>query len=342
MRKIADGFYYATFSGDDGLDAFLKSGADGEAALGAYVKGWLAGAPAGETSEKSDRIPFGCSTVTARDPEGETLFGRNLDWARSPALILTNTPAGGACPSVSTVNLEILRLCGIKDPENMPEGDLVRAALYFPLDGMNAHGFAMSVNMIKDAAAEAQRTAPGKTPLNFTAAIRLLLDRAASVKDAVRLLGEYDLCIPGGGQLFHFAMADRSGESVVAEFIGGKMFITATPAVTNFYLTPNEVSGTDKYGIGTDQSVERYKTLLAKLAAAPRTHAAPCLSADDVRGALAAVAKSNFNVPGASTEWSIVFNLAARTATYYRRENWSDPFVCHVPGTHSDTGANRP
>lgn len=333
MREIADGLYYAKISGDDGPEKLFRVGVDGEKALGAYVRGRLSGAPAGTEQPGQDGgIGFGCSTITAKNDAGEVLFGRNLDWARSSALILVNTPTTGAFSSVSTVNPEVMRYCGIGLPEGLPEEDLARAALYFPLDGMNACGFALSVNMIKDATAEAQRTAPGKTPLNFTAAIRLLLDRATSVKDAVRLLGEYDLCIPGGGQLFHFAMADKSGESVTVEFIGGKIYVTETPAVTNFYLTPNAVSGTDKYGIGTDQSVERYKTLLAKLADAPHApDGTPRLSADDVRDALASVAKSNFNVPGASTEWSIVFRLAACTATYYRREAWSSPFTCSIP-----------
>ena len=333
MKEIADGLSIAHFAGDDGLSAFLAVGAAGEMALGAYVRAWLAGrsAPAGETGAGGG-IGFGCSTLTVRNAAGEVLFGRNLDWARSSALILTDAPASGDYASVSTVNLEVMRYCGIGDLSALTEEDFLRAALYFPLDGMNEKGFALSVNMIKDAGARAQETSPGKTPVNFTAAIRLLLNRAATVAEAVALLGDYDLCIPGGGQLFHLAMADRTGKSVVVEFIDGKTYVTDTPAVTNFYLTPNAVSGTDKYGIGTDQSVQRYETLMAKLAAAPRTRAdTPCLSADDVRGALAAVAKSNFNVPGASTEWSIVFNLASCEATYYRREDWSAPIPCRVP-----------
>lgn len=383
MKEVADGLSIAHFAGDDGLSAFLSVGAAGEAALGAYVRAWLAGrsAPAGETGAGGDGIGFGCSTLTVRNVAGEVLFGRNLDWARSSALILTDAPASGDYASVSTVNLEVMRYCGIGDLSALTEEDFLRAALYFPLDGMNEMGFALSVNMIKDAGARAQETSPGKTPVNFTAAIRLLLNRAATVAEAVALLGDYNLCVPGGGQLFHFAMADRTGKSVVVEFIDGKTYVTDTPAVTNFYLTPNVVSGTDKYGIGTDQSVQRYDTLMAKLAAASAVSDAtqapaaapheigaapvsaspmatenttatpgaaalpdddviaeaagssPCLSADDVRDALASVAKSNFDVPGASTEWSVIFNLSTGDATYYRREDWSAPIPCRVPGT---------
>ncbi len=385
MKEIDDGLSIAHFTGDDGLSAFLSVGAAGEAALGAYVRAWLAGrnAPPGETGAVGGGIGFGCSTLTARNAAGDVLFGRNLDWERSSALILTDAPASGDYASVSTVNLEVMRYCGIGDLSALTEEDFLKAALYFPLDGMNEKGFALSVNMIKDAGARAQETSPGKTPVNFTAAIRLLLNRAATVAEAVALLGDYNLCVPGGGQLFHFAMADRTGKSVVVEFIDGKTYVTDTPAVTNFYLTPNAVSGTDKYGIGTDQSVQRFETLMAKLAAAPdisnatqagaspheigaapvaaspittvnttalpgaaalpdgdviaeTAGSSPCLSADDVRDALASVAKSNFDVPGASTEWSVVFNLATCDATYYRREDWSAPIPCRVPGPGRD------
>ena len=334
MKEVADGFSIARFAGDDGLSAFLSVGAAGEAALGAYVRAWLAGrsAPAGETGAGGDGIGFGCSTLTARNAAGDVLFGRNLDWERSSALILTDAPVSGDYASVSTVNLEVMRYC-IGDLSALTEEDFLRAALYFPLDGMNEKGFALSVNMIKDAGARAQETSPGKTPVNFTAAIRLLLNRAASVAEAVALLGDYNLCVPGGGQLFHFAMADRTGKSVVVEFIDGKTYVTDTPAVTNFYLTPNDVSGTNKYGIGTNQSMERYKTLLTKLEAAENENGEAILDAGGVREALSSVAKSNFNVPGASTEWSVVFNLATCEVTYYRREDWSAPISCRVPGT---------
>lgn len=342
MKEIADGLYFAEVCGDDGLDAFLRVGAAGETALGAYVKGWLAGVSGGTDHLRQGGIGFGCSTLTAENAVGDILFGRNLDWARSSAVILINTPGTGDYASVSTVNFEVMRYCGIENLSSLPEDDFVKAALYFPLDGMNEKGFAVSVNMIKDPDATAQETAPGKTPLNFTAAIRLLLNRAATVREAVDLLGAYDLCIPGGGQLFHFAIADSLGDSMVAEWIGGRMYVTETPAVTNFYLTPDRVSGASKYGIGTDQSVQRYETLIDRLNAARNPSGTAILDESGIRDALSAVAKSNFNVPGASTEWSIVFNLRTRAATYYRRENWSDPFVCHVPDTHSDTGANRP
>lgn len=339
--KLISDFYIASYEGDNELDNFLKVGAAGETALTKYILAWVNGKPTASTDSdpESDGIGFACSTITAKNADGEALFGRNLDWAQSGGMILVNKPTdGGDYCSISTVNTAIIAACGLKFYTMSLEKQL-KAALYFPLDGMNEKGFAIAVNMIKDSSVSAHQTAPGKTPINFTSAIRLLLNRAATVDEAIALLGNYSMSIPGGGQLFHFAMTDRTGKSVVVEYINGQMYVTDTPAVTNFYLTPNDVSGTNKYGIGTSQSMERYQTLLTKLKAAENGNGEAILDAEGIREALSSVAKSNFNVPGSSTEWSVVFNLMTGEVIYYRRENWSQSYVYRVPNTPAASSA---
>lgn len=56
---------------------------------------------------------------------------------------------------------------------------------------MNAAGLAVSVNMIQDDATIDQQT--GKPGLTTTTAVRLLLNQAATVEEAVALLEAYDL-----------------------------------------------------------------------------------------------------------------------------------------------------
>lgn len=82
------------------------------------------------------------------------------------------------------------------------------AALYAPLDGMNAAGLAVSVNMIQDSAVIEQDT--DKPDITTTTAIRLLLDKAGSVNEALKLLGQYDLH-GSMGMMIHFAIADSTG-----------------------------------------------------------------------------------------------------------------------------------
>ena len=63
------------------------------------------------------------------------------------------------------------------------------------------------------------------------------------------------------GMMVHLAMADKTGRSVVVEYINNEMLVTETPVVTNFYLAEGE-----KHGIGTQQSHRRYELLTERLA----------------------------------------------------------------------------
>lgn len=131
------------------------------------------------------------------------------------------------------------------------------AALYAPLDGMNEAGLAVSVNMIQDSATIEQDT--GKPDITTTTAIRLLLDQAGDVDEALNLLKQYDLHA-SMGMMNHFAIADAAGRSVAVEYIDNEMIVIDTPALTNFYLAEGE-----KNGIGTQQSHERYDILMERL-----------------------------------------------------------------------------
>ena len=180
---------------------------------------------------------------------------------------------------------------------------------------MNDQGLAVSVNMIQDAAVIDQNT--DKPDLTTTTAIRLLLDRAADVDEAVALLEQYDMHA-SMGMMVHFALADRSGRSAVAEYVDNRLVMTETPVVTNFYLAPGE-----KQGIGTAQSHTRYEILTERLAERET------MTEDQVRAALDSVSKDNFG-EFESTEWSIVFNLNSGEARYYHRENYGTGYTINV------------
>ena len=256
---------------------------------------------------------FGCSTVTENSPAGGVLFGRNFDWNTCEAMIVEAHPENGYA-SLSSVNMDFITTGAGNTIEAALKLDQVRtlAALYAPLDGMNDKGLAVSVNMIQDSASISQDT--GKPGLTTTTAVRLLLDKAANVEEAMELLRQYDLHA-SMGMMVHFALADSAGRSVAVEYIGNEMSVIETPVVTNFYLTPGE-----KYGIGTSQSHTRYETLTNLL------EKSPVLTPEGIRDALSSVSKGNFG-EFESTEWSIVMDLANRTARYYHRENYDNSWL---------------
>lgn len=312
IKKIEKDFSYVRFNGDYGFEDFISRG-------GAYsdkeVVEFLAERFTGLSNLKSlTWDSFGCSTISATTSSGEKLFGRNFDWQECDALVVLSYPETGYS-SVSTVNMDFIT-------QNIKGGilgmafsfDSVKtiAALYAPLDGMNEAGLAVAVNMIQDSAATKQRT--GKPGLTTTTAVRLLLNKAATVEEALNLLASYDFN-SSMGMVVHFAITDKSGRSVAVEYIDQKMNIIETPILTNFYLTPGK-----KYGIGTTQSKERYEILKNAL------ETNQYVEEDKLKTILDSVSKDNFE-EFTSTEWSIVFNLSKQKAIYFHRENYKKAYV---------------
>ena len=310
ITTLESGLSSASFSGDDGFEAFL---AQGGASSDADVTQFLASRLLADAAVNGSS--FGCSTLTVSSPDGHQLFGRNFDWQTCNALVVTSKPSQGYS-SISTVNLGFISQAGGSLNQMLEQNDIrVLAALYAPLDGMNEKGLAVSVNMIQDSASINQNTE--KSDLTTTTAVRLLLNKAASVDEALDLLRQYDLHA-SMGMMIHFALADTTGKGVVVEYINNEMVVTETPVVTNFYLA----EGT-KHGIGTQQSHERYNILTQTLA----DH--PTMTMEDVRDAMDSVSKDDFN-EFESTEWSAVFDLNTGTAHYYHRENYENRYTFSI------------
>lgn len=248
--ELEDGFSTVRYDGDYGFDGFLAQGgasSDGEV-IEYLASNLLSDLNLGDLLGGL----FGCSTIAVQSPEGNALFGRNFDWENCAAMVVESHPENGYA-SLSTVNMDFIT-------QNVGGGmvgmalnmDAVKtlAALYAPLDGMNEAGLAVSVNMIQDRSTIEQDT--DKPDITTTTAIRLLLDHAGSVDEALELLEQYDLH-GSMGMMIHFAIADSAGRSVAVEYVNQEMAVTETPVLTNFYLAEGE-----KQGIGTQQSHERY------------------------------------------------------------------------------------
>ena len=312
IRQIENGLTAVRYDGDYWFSQFHEQGgASSDSEVVQFITGQL---QLGSADIGFETGGFGCSTLTVKNTEGETLFGRNFDWENCEAMIVQSAPSDGYA-SIATVNMDFIRSgygAGLSD---LPDEIRTLIALYAPLDGMNEKGLAVSVNMIQDSDVINQDT--GKPDVTTTTAIRLLLDRAADVEEALTLLRQYDMH-SSMGMMVHFALADKSGRSVAVEYIGNEMVVTETPVVTNFYLAPGE-----KQGIGTSQSHTRYEILMKRL------NEDGAASMDGVRDALDSVSKDNFG-EFESTEWSIVFNLEQGEARYYHRENYENSYLFRV------------
>ena len=305
ITTLEDGLSTVRYDEDYGFDEFInQGGASSDEELVSYISKQVL---SGNVSLSVQKIPFGCSTLSVNSEEGQ-LFGRNFDWQNSEALIILSHTDGNYA-SISTVDMDFITSGTSFDLNSLPDSIRSAVAMYAPLDGMNEKGLAVSVNMIQDNEAIDQNTL--KPNLTTTTAIRLLLNKAANIDEAIELLNQYDMHSLMN-MMVYFALADASGKSVVVEYIDNEMYVKETPAVTNFYLTEGE-----KYGIGTSQSHERYDILM-KAYDNNEIH-----SMVDMRDALDSVSKDNFG-EFESTEWSIVFNLQSGEVKYYHRENYQN------------------
>lgn len=309
VTELESGFSTISFEGDDQFEAFLnQGGASSDRDVLQFLTGTMLGSADGRSFEGD---AFGCSTISVENSEGGYYFGRNFDWNKCDAMMVVSHPSDGYA-SFSTVNVDFIRQDTGFASHFLSDEVLAVAALYAPLDGMNEKGLCVSVNMIQDTDTISQDTE--KPDITTTTAIRLLLNKAASVDEAVELLGQYDFHA-SMGYMVHLAIADSTGKSVAVEYVDNEMKVIETPILTNFYLAEG-----DKNGIGTSQSHTRFEILEQTL------EEQSAMDSGQVRDALASVSKGNFG-EFESTEWSVVFDQTALTAEYYHREDYGKSYA---------------
>ena len=312
IEKLEAGLYSMEYSGDYGFDDFLeKGGAKSDSEVADYLVSFLShGFYKIETDVQTGK--FGCSTICTQDENGIVLFGRNYDWEECRAMIVHTKPKDGY-ESVSTCCIDFLGFA----EDYAPDGSIIErmqtlAAIYVPMDGMNEKGLVVANLTAGDKEETHQQT--DKTDLTTTTAIRLLLDKAATVDEAITLLDQYDMN-SSIGLAHHLSLADANGKSVVVEYVNGQMIVTETNVVTNHYLADCE-----KQGVGSEQSHIRFDTLAAYTEPADDM---------DVRDMLKSVSQKNYPQTEGDYEktmWSIVYCPERRCADFYFAENYEHSY----------------
>lgn len=313
LKKIDDNVLYTMkYDGDYGFDEFLETGAGNDKELVEFVtKRLLKGIPL-EFS-----IPdLGCSTFAAMTAEGDRIFGRNFDLTYSPALFVETAPDEGY-RSMSMVNLAFLGFDEDKLPDTFKRKLITLAAPYAPLDGINEKGLAVAVLRIAD---EPTHQDTGKTDITTTTAIRLMLDKAANVEEALALLEQYDMH-SSAGSCYHFHLADAQGDSAVVEYVDNEYEVirssTKYQAATNFLLSEKKFNfgnGQDRYEI-LDQALKGCVGLVK--------------DEEDAMGFLEAASKdwheSETSGRMNATQWSIVYNCTDLTARVITGRQYHKP-----------------
>ncbi|UCE22211.1 MAG: linear amide C-N hydrolase [Candidatus Aminicenantes bacterium] len=177
---------------------------------------------------------WACTCFSTATEQGGQLLGRNFDWSAHPALLLFTDPPGRYA-SVSMVDIFYLGYSMSESPEKNP-GGLFQSPL-LPFDGMNEQGLA--VGMMAVPAAHGPDD-PEKQTVGSLLIIRLMLDYARNVEEAIDVFKNVNIEFRGGPPL-HYFITDRSGKSVVLELVGREISVLHSThpwqVATNFILT---------------------------------------------------------------------------------------------------------
>lgn len=177
---------------------------------------------------------WACTCFSAVTEQGGQLLGRNFDWSEHPALLLFTDPPGRYA-SVSMVDISYLGYARSDAPDKNPGGLLQSPRL--PFDGMNEQGLAVGMMAVPTAHGPDD---PQKQTVSSLLIIRLMLDYAKNVEEAIAIFENFNIDFQGGPPL-HYFITDRSGKSVVVEFLDRKISVLRSThpwqVATNFIIT---------------------------------------------------------------------------------------------------------
>lgn len=233
---------------------------------------------------------WGCSLFVAFGDQGEPLFGRNFDWYHHPAIVLVTHPDNGY-GSISMVDVSYLGY-SLQDAKfDSIEGRtaLLQAPL-IPFDGMNEHGLTVGMAAVPDSKLPED---PDKPTIGSLRVIRLMLDQAKTVDEAIAVFEKFNID-PTGGPQIHYLIADANGDSALVELIDGEMKVVrrgepAWQCATNFHVCGNEARG--------KQLCHRFSQLQRRLSELDGS-----MDSEQAFDLLQQVAQRN-------TEWSAVYDM---------------------------------
>ena len=161
---------------------------------------------------------IGCSSFTARTEDGDRLFGRNYDFSKTNTVIVRTEGTKDRHATISTVDLQFLSIDTEKNVEGLMDKAMMLAAPYAPLDGINDSGVSCGIYMTYQGGEKTAATDQNTEKPDFTSTtlLRLILDYADSVEEAVEIASSYDLH-DSALTSYHYMVADASGRSAILE-----------------------------------------------------------------------------------------------------------------------------
>lgn len=320
--------YTADYKLDEALDANISSTMG---LLGFVQHNLYDSVPAPPTNSTLSFLP-GCSAFTVPDPQGNSYqMGRNYDflhrvkisgtdqYAYVPisAFVVRTAPVGKkkSISFVDGLNFGYYQGACNNDTTDL---SLLIGLPYAALDGINEDGFAIGVLSLNEA--PTMQDNPTKKNINTTVAIRLLLDNASTVDEAIALLDQYNMRMfnTDDKHNYHYLMADAKGDFAIVEYTRNpsEQFPTRMEVlrhndtlrcVTNFYVSPT-MAGTND-GWGSLHGKTRYWDLRSTL----QNHNY-ALTPEGAMSLLSLVSQERKDDdPTSFTQWSALYNLTNKS-----------------------------
>ena len=332
--------YEMNYTVDYKLDEALNAGIVGTTSLTRFVVTHLFDSI---PSAKSVSLSYdaGCSAFACPDgTSGNFLMGRNFDFNHRdpdtkervmiPLIAVHTAPAGGK-KSVSFVDGQFVKYESGFYTKKGNDLSMLMALPYLLLDGINEDGFAVSVLKL-DGLPTAQSDSPNKK-IFTTVAMRMLLDRASTVKEAKEMLKDYSMYMDTDSASYHFFMADAKGDFAIVEYTNPDTQLNPNRleelsgadtlrCVTNFYVSPTMYA--TPHGMRHSlHGKERYDSLRAGLLRHNYK-----MTPEEALGLLKVVAQGPDGYQGSTgfTQWSEVFNLSKKTVSMSILREWDKTF----------------
>ena len=292
---------------------------------------------------------IGCSSFTATAENGDALFGRNYDFSKTNTMLLFTEANEGRHASISTVDLQFLGIDVDQDMTSLMDKVICLAAPYAPLDGVNDAGVSCGIYMTYQGGDETVATSQDTDKPDFTSTtlLRLILDYADNVEEAVEIASSYDLH-DSANTSYHYMVADSTGKSAILEWtndaatdatdndgsqrtlkvvyndqdseIGEREAASNYQIVTNFVLQPGYYEGVDAK---EKKGADRYDRLYEELQATDGVVADEQAAMD----ILQSVGRRSWDNDdkNSCTVHSAVYNLTKKSVLWVSNENYDDP-----------------
>ena len=293
LKELEPGVYAMNCKEDYKLQVMLDAGISSEGELYSFISDEMFwGMPVSISG-----MSFGCSSFAVTAPDGHHLMGRNYDYPETDLLMIYSDPADGYA-SIGMADIGLMGLgtdAGETDPLSAGSRFMSVAFPYLTVDGINEAGVGISILQLEN---EEMHQETGKPDILMNVAIRAILDTCGSTDEALTLLDSYDMHSMID-RSFHLFITDRSGRSVIVEWIDNEMVVTEDCKVTNHIVCSDYTEDEPD----TD-SMNRYKILTDNLSA--------CGGTADAATAMIFLSNAALRSddPGRmQTEWSCVYDL---------------------------------